>query len=112
MKKGDINNQEDPSKPVVLLLHGYFDSSDAWVMNGNNSPAIYFVNKGYDVWLGNNRGNKYSINHKTLNYKDPKFWYFSFPEMGKYDLPAMVDYIIGKTGRKKISFIGHSQGNT
>ena len=32
--------------------------------------------------------------------------------MGTYDAEAQVDYIIEKTGRRKITFIGHSQGNT
>jgi pimeloyl-ACP methyl ester carboxylesterase len=66
---------------------------------------------GYDVWLGNNRGNKYSRNHKVLDpNKNSEFWKFSYHEMGQYDLPAMINFIIKKTGREKISYIGHSQG--
>ncbi len=47
------------------------------------------ANIGYDVWLGNNRGNKYSRSHISLNPdKDKNFWDFSFHEMGKYDLDS------------------------
>jgi pimeloyl-ACP methyl ester carboxylesterase len=96
------------------------DSSDAFVMNyESKSLAFLLANKGYDVWLGNSRGNKYSRNHKTLDpEKDKnKFWEFSFHEMGKYDLPAMIKFIQEKTKStkneiKKITYVGHSQGTS
>lgn len=68
---------------------------------------------GYDVWLGNNRGNKHSRTHIKLNAeKDKAFWEFSLHEMGLYDLPAMIDYILLKSHVSKLSYIGHSQGST
>ena len=36
----------------------------------------------------------------------------SWHEIGARDLPAMIDYILEKTGNKKIFYIGHSQGTT
>lgn len=103
---------EDPTRKVVLLMHGLFDSSDSWITN-YESKALAFVlaNKGYDVWMGNNRGNKHSRNHLTLNPNfDKEFWNYSFHEMGLIDLPALIEFILKSTGRKKISYIGHSQG--
>lgn len=32
--------------------------------------------------------------------------------MGDYDVPATVSLVLEKTGNQKVSFIGHSQGNT
>lgn len=32
--------------------------------------------------------------------------------MGKYDLPATIDYILQKTAQKSIYYVGHSQGGT
>ena len=32
--------------------------------------------------------------------------------MGKYDMPAMIDTIIEKTGQEKVFYIGHSMGTT
>lgn len=37
---------------------------------------------------------------------------FSFDEMGYYDIPAFIDYILAKTNQKKIFYLAHSQGNT
>jgi len=72
------------------------------------------ANIGYDVWLGNNRGNKYSRSHISLNPdKDKNFWDFSFHEMGKYDLPAMIDFIqLTTRSNRKITYVGHSQGTS
>lgn len=67
---------------------------------------------GYDVWLGNARGNTYSRNHTSLSPLFAKFWYFSWQEIGLYDLPAMIDYILYTTGQQQILYIGHSQGTT
>ena len=32
--------------------------------------------------------------------------------MGKYDIPAVLNYILAKTGRVKLIYIGHSMGTT
>ena len=65
------------------------------------------------MWLGNYRGNTYSRGHLTLNPDvDTTFWRFSWDEMAKYDLPAMLDYVIEQTGKEKIHYVGHSMGTT
>ena len=39
-----------------------------WIENDpNKAPAFVFANAGYEVWLGNNRGNNYSKKHKNLD---------------------------------------------
>lgn len=37
---------------------------------------------------------------------------YSWHESGYYDLPAMIEYISGRTGHRKIYFIGYSLGGT
>lgn len=66
---------------------------------------------GYDVWLGNFRGSKYSLNHTFLNVSTSKFWDFSFHEHGLYDLPATLNYA-KKITKQKIIYIGFSMGST
>lgn len=46
---------------------------------------------------------------------DEEFWDYSFPDAGKYDLPATINYIKWKTKmseNEKLSIVAHSQGNT
>lgn len=103
----------DGSKPIVFLQHGILDSADCWIMHyGNVAPAFQLVRAGYDVWLGNQRGNKYSKGHTSLDVKSKAYWQFSFTEMGEYDAPAQIEYALSYTGRSKVTYIGHSQGTS
>lgn len=77
---------------MVFLQHGILDSSDTWVVNSpDKAPAFILADAGFDVWLGNNRGNHYSRHHIKYNPdKDKEFWDYSYPDMGMHDLPAMI----------------------
>jgi lysosomal acid lipase/cholesteryl ester hydrolase len=102
-------------RPALLLQHGILASSACWVLNEpEHGLAFILADAGYDVWLGNSRGSTYSQKHKFLdpNKHKQEYWNFSFHEMGYYDLPAMIDFILQSTGEKKLSYVGHSQGTT
>lgn len=81
-------------------------------MGPKTALAYYLSDLGYDIWLGNARGGRYSRNHTSLSVEDKRFWMFSFHEMGYYDIPAMIDYILEKTNQENLHYIGHSQGTT
>lgn len=38
------------------------------------------------------------------------FSLFSFDEVGKYDLPAALHFIMEKTGQEELYYVGHSEG--
>jgi lysosomal acid lipase/cholesteryl ester hydrolase len=109
-----VDDSIKEKKGVVFLQHGVTDSADCWIMNfADVAPAFQLVRAGYDVWLGNQRGTKYSLGHTSLNEKrDKAYWEFSWTEMGKHDAPAQVDFVRSQTASDKIAFIGHSQGTT
>ncbi|KYR00533.1 carboxylic ester hydrolase [Tieghemostelium lacteum] len=104
-------NQTETNKKPVLLQHGLLDSSITFIINLPSESLSYILaDAGYDVWLGNNRGNEYSTNHTTLSNSSKEFWEFSYDEMGLYDLPATVDYILDQTSQSTITYVGHSEG--
>jgi pimeloyl-ACP methyl ester carboxylesterase len=102
-------------KHPVMLQHGLLDCSFSWIINVENQALPYILaDAGYDVWVTNNRGNRYSKTHVKYNQNDnyAAFWNFSWDEMAKYDLPANTEYIKKTAGVNKIHYIGHSQGST
>nr|XP_023020414.1 lipase 3-like [Leptinotarsa decemlineata] len=75
--------------------------------------GFLLADKGYDVWLGNARGNVYSKGHISIPVTDSNFWNFSFNEMGTKDLPAAMYYISNSTNKPgEIIYVGHSMGTT
>nr|CAD7460603.1 unnamed protein product [Timema tahoe] len=100
-----------PGKKPVLLQHGVLSCSVDWIITPSGLGYL-LADAGYDVWMGNSRGNTYSSSHVKLSLEDPEFWQFSWHEMGIYDLPATIDYVLERTAQRKLYYIGHSMGNT
>ncbi|XP_023318335.1 lipase 3-like [Trichogramma pretiosum] len=94
----------------VLLQHSYLSSSMDWLISGpKRALGFLLADAGYDVWLGNFRGNKYSPGHIYYNHSNSEYWNFSFHEMGMFDIPSMIDYILFKSSYNKLYYIGHGQ---
>lgn len=41
---------------------------------------------------------------------NPLYWDFRIDTEAKYDIPNIIDYVLAKTGRKKLTYVGHSLG--
>lgn len=110
---GTIEKPDPAGKPVVLLSHGLESTMMQWVFtNPEDAPAFNLARAGYDVWLGNNRGNNYANRHVKFDSHSWDYWNFSWEEMGTKDTPALVEAIRRATGVKKISYVAHSEGGT
>lgn len=108
-----INQQWVEGRPAVYLQHGLLCSSADWLVTGPEQALAYILaDAGYDVWLGNARGNTNSRAHVSMSPESKDFWGFSWHEIGIFDLPAMIDYVTAVTGQSAIQYAGHSQGTT
>jgi len=99
-------------KKVVYLHHGLLMNSEVWVCLTERERCLPFllVEKGYDVWLGNNRGNKYSKKSTNCAPSDVKFWDFSIDQFAFHDIPDSISYILETTQQPSLTYIGFSQG--
>ncbi|KAJ3896114.1 Alpha/Beta hydrolase protein [Lentinula edodes] len=113
-KKGQQNSRPGIStgKPVVYLHHGLLMNSEVWVCLTDAERALPFVlvEQGFDVWLGNNRGNKYSKKSIHHGPNSTKFWDFSIDDFAWHDIPDSIQYILDITKAPKLSYVGFSQG--
>ncbi|SCU84266.1 LADA_0D00760g1_1 [Lachancea dasiensis] len=101
-------------RPVVYFHHGLLTNSELFLLGQRTEKCLPFllVERGYDVWLGNNRGNKYSRKHINLSSKSAKFWDFSLDEYAIFDIPDTLTYILDLTKLSKLTYIGFSQGSS
>nr|XP_056705245.1 putative lysosomal acid lipase/cholesteryl ester hydrolase [Euleptes europaea] len=101
------------SKPAVLLQHGLSLEGRSWIANlPSNSLGFVLADAGYDVWILNSRGTTWSRRHQNFSTYQKEFWDFSFHEMGMYDVPAAINFILQETDQEGLNYIGHSQGSS
>lgn len=93
------------------------------VTGPNASLALLLADLGFDVWLGNCRGNTYSKRNTRFSKDDARFWDYSFHEMAQYDLPAVLDYVLEvkrtenryhdvRVDSHQVIYVGHSMGTS
>jgi lysosomal acid lipase/cholesteryl ester hydrolase len=116
-RKGEENTRVNQGpggvkKKVVYLHHGLLMSSEVWVALTDEQRCLPFqlVERGYDVWLGNNRGNKYSKKSTRFSPGSSEFWDFSIDQFAFSDIPNSIEYILEVTNQPSLSYIGFSQG--
>lgn len=98
-------------RPPVLLQHGLMQCSEAWLVGGKRHALPYLLAEaGFDVWLANTRGNKYSQKHVALAPDSDAFWNFSLDQFARYDMPATIDHVLEHTGARRVGYVGFSQG--
>ena len=63
-----------------------------------------------DIYLQMLISTRSNISSLRFQVTTKEFWDFSIDEHAKYDLPAMVDYVLQHTNEKHLHYVGHSQG--
>ncbi|XP_059282744.1 triacylglycerol lipase 2-like [Lycium ferocissimum] len=98
------------NRPPVLLQHGVLVDGATWLLNPpEQSLATILADNGFDVWISNIRGTRYSRRHVTLDSRNSAYWNWSWDELIVHDLPAVIDFIFKQTGQKT-HYVGHSMG--
>lgn len=108
-KEGNEHQDMHP----ILMLHGLLQSSGSFASSGRKSLAYFLHQSGFDIWLGNNRcGFKPKWNMNTLGYDKRKKWDWDMDQMVQYDLKALIETVLSKSGHEKLTLMSHSQGTT
>ncbi|CAK7328291.1 unnamed protein product [Dovyalis caffra] len=109
--EGRVGGGGDPKRQPVLIQHGVLVDGMTWLLNPvpeQNLPLI-LADKGFDVWIANTRGTRFSRRHTSLQPNETDFWNWSWDELVVYDLPAVFGYVYSQTGQKA-HYVGHSLG--
>uniref|UniRef100_A0A1D1Y6A8 Triacylglycerol lipase 2 n=1 Tax=Anthurium amnicola TaxID=1678845 RepID=A0A1D1Y6A8_9ARAE len=92
----------------VLLQHGVLMDGMTWLLNSpEESLAYVLADSGFDVWISNTRGTRWSRRHATLDPSSRAFWGWSWDDLAMYDLPATFNFVYQQTGQK-LNYVGHS----
>ena len=67
---------------------------------------------GHDIWLTNNRGTVNSKGHIQYSMESDEYWDFTLDQLVEFDVPAFTEFILEKSGKPQLIYIGHSQGTT
>ncbi|KAG4910233.1 hypothetical protein JHK87_056349 [Glycine soja] len=90
--------------PPVLLLHGLFMAGDAWFLNTpDQSLGFILADHGFDVWVGNVRGTRWSHGHISLLEKK-KGTIISF---AAFTQPEIVEKVEAAALLSPISYLDH-----
>ena len=105
------NFEVSPDK-VIFFQNGFASTGQSYFMLEQNSLPYLLYEKGYDIWIGHNRGTKVSQMHTSENPKNSNsaYWDFSMDDFVKYDIQSQINYIKKKTNAKKVDFVGYSEG--
>lgn len=86
------------TKQPVIMQHGLIDDGGTWFFNNATLDlSLQLVDLGYDIWATNSRGSAFSNRHLNYTTDNAEFWNFSMHEMGQYDVPANVHYVLNNS---------------
>lgn len=100
--------QETSTGHPVILCHGLSANRFTFDLPGGPSLAQYLRDQGRDVWVAELRGSGMSDGPGLFASEVPCTW--DFDDHLRADLPAIMDFVLARSGRSKFHFVGHSMG--
>ena len=103
------------SKGPLIMIHGYTGNSHTWWDRTDNdalAAPVQLYQQGYDVYLTNTRGTKYSSVNELWDDDQEAYWAWDFLKIAESDLEANVRKVMEVNGScTKASIVGMSQGS-
>lgn len=92
----------------VILCHGLSANRYTFDLRGAPSLARYLRHLGWDVWVPELRGSGMSQRPGLFHSDVPYSW--DFEDHLRQDLPAVMDFVLTRTGAPSLHWVGHSMG--
>lgn len=109
----------DPDKYPVVLCHGLGLNGTFWTITDHHLPE-QLTAAGYEVFVVDMRGSGGSHRVGTIGWVNSGLRQTILPELQNedwnmddqalHDVPAVLDYVTGKTGKPQVHWVGHSLG--
>ena len=116
-KTGSDFKPTRPEVPILIMHSSMMDGTSWFVLRdafgSDNIPLpIALWRAGYDVWIGNSRGTKYSLKTEpsTPGPENASYWDYSL-DVGQLDSTAFIELIKNQTGREMVNYVGYATGN-
>ncbi|KAJ8620833.1 hypothetical protein MRB53_029362 [Persea americana] len=78
-----------------------------WLLDNPDESLEYILaDSGFDVWIANSRGTRWSLKHQSLDPTKPAYWDWSWEELVQYELLSIVGFVHSQTGQK-MHFVGY-----
>lgn len=93
------------SGPPVVLCHGIMANQFSLTAPKGDSLVDVLVERGFDCWVMDARGTRSSTAPPDASRYDAKA-----SDYALQDMPAVIDFVCGRTGYSKVHWAGHSMG--
>ena len=112
---GGSNSKKYP----VIICHGLMGTREYFKQNEEESIVYQLTKEGYEVFVMDLRGRKSDgINERGEedSTTSPGYYFgktyndFSFDDYAKYDVDAVITYVLKETNKDRVNWIGHSMG--
>ncbi|PJZ48403.1 alpha/beta fold hydrolase [Leptospira saintgironsiae] len=95
----------NPDLAPVIVVHGIATNKYVIDLDKRHSLPYYLKLRGYEVFAVSLRGAGSSYHESRGGYED-----FTFDDLVKYDVPAIISKVLSLTESKRVNWVGHSMG--